>query len=85
VYCDVMPGRRVAQSYLCLLPSTHLGQPIRRHSAAPQTGRPFVLVIDSADRLARNEESEKVLQAMVAYARDWAQVRRARLRKTGAG
>ena len=43
--------------------------------AAPlrAAGRPFVLVIDSADRLARNEESEKVLKAMLAYARDWAQ------------
>lgn len=38
-----------------------------------RTGRPFVLVIDSADRLARNEESDKVLGAMLAYARDWAQ------------
>ena len=47
------------------------------HAAALQfrqrAGRPFVLVIDSADRLARNEESDKVLGAMLAYARDWAQ------------
>lgn len=33
-----------------------------------------MLVIDSADRLARNEDSEKVLAAMRAFARDWAQV-----------
>ncbi|KAL4436714.1 hypothetical protein ABPG75_003853 [Micractinium tetrahymenae] len=47
------------------------------HDAAVEfrrkTGRPFVLVIDSADRLARNEDSEKVLAAMRAFARDWAQ------------
>ncbi|KAL4435182.1 hypothetical protein ABPG77_001864 [Micractinium sp. CCAP 211/92] len=47
------------------------------HDAAREfrakTGRPFVLVIDSADRLARNEDSEKVLAAMRAFARDWAQ------------
>jgi hypothetical protein len=41
-----------------------------------RVGRPFVLVIDSADRLARNEESDKVLGAMLAYARDWAQASR---------
>ncbi|KAI7837154.1 hypothetical protein COHA_009030 [Chlorella ohadii] len=47
------------------------------HGAAKEfrrkTGRPFVLVIDSADRLSRSEESQKVLGAMLEYARDWAQ------------
>ena len=50
------------------------------HTASVQfrrrVGRPFVLVIDSADRLARNEESDNVLGAMLAYARDWAQASR---------
>lgn len=33
-----------------------------------------MLVIDSADRLSRNEESQRVLGAMLEYARDWAMV-----------
>lgn len=43
-------------------------------TAHPAAGRPFVLVIDSADRLAHGEDSDRVLRAMVDYARDWAQV-----------
>ncbi|PRW33927.1 hypothetical protein C2E21_7422 [Chlorella sorokiniana] len=42
-------------------------------STKTRAGRPFVLVIDSADRLSRSEESQKVLGAMLEYARDWAQ------------
>ncbi|GAB4823581.1 hypothetical protein N2152v2_010627 [Parachlorella kessleri] len=47
------------------------------HSAAEaykrKTGRPFVLVIDSVDRLAKDEGSRTALEALIEYAREWAQ------------
>eukprot|EP00887_Chlorella_sp_A99_P008116 scaffold12.g8116.t1 len=46
------------------------------HSAAVEfqrrTGRAYVLVIDSSDRMAASKDGRMLLRAMLEYARDWA-------------
>lgn len=78
----MQPSRSSARQVCCWLPAPLPPCLLRppQHTQFPatspthQVGRPFLLVIDSADRLCRREESERVLVALREYARDWAQV-----------
>ena len=67
----VLPSPRPLLAHTPDLPTSHSPP---THPPTHPPGRPFVLVVDSADRLAREGEggARRTLRALCEYAREWA-------------